>query len=78
MKKLFDTLKRCEKDRKDYKLKFSIKFDIDRRHYYFAFIPTVRFVPWVYRYPNTRGVIDIWWLNFHVLIGTWEHRDKNG
>jgi sugar phosphate isomerase/epimerase len=72
MKKLFTDLKKCKEYRKDYRVKPCIEFHIDRQHYYFAFIPTILYLPWIYRHPNTKGVIDIWWLHFHILIGKWE------
>lgn len=71
--KLIDDLKKCKDDRKEYRIKPIIKFDVDREHYHFSFLPTILWCPWVYRYPNGIGVVDIWWLNFHILIGKWEH-----
>ena len=71
--KLVEDLKSCKNDRKKYRIKPTIKFYVDKQHYYFAFFPTVLWMPWVYRYPNINGVIDIWWLHFHILIGKWEH-----
>lgn len=72
LKKLFEDLKRCKDMRKDYRLKMTIRFDVDTYDYYFAFLPTVLFLPWVYRTRYRDGVIDIWWLNMHILIGRWE------
>ena len=82
--KLFEDLKKCKSDRKKYRIKPIIKFYVDKEHYYFAFLPTVLWMPWVYRYPNVNGVVDIWWLHFHILIGRQEnlscgnckHQDK--
>jgi hypothetical protein len=71
--KLFDDLKECKGDRNEYRIKPIIKFKVDKENYYFSFLPTILWMPWIYRYPNTIGVIDIWWLNFHIFIGKWEH-----
>lgn len=69
--KLFEELKRCKEDRKDYKIKPTIRLLIDRRDYIISFLPTIVWQPWIYRYPETDGVVDIWWLNIHILIGKW-------
>lgn len=71
--KLFDDLKECKGNRNEYRIKPIIKFKVDKENYYFSFLPTILWMPWIYRYPNTIGVIDIWWLNFHIFIGKWEH-----
>lgn len=70
--KLIEDLKRCKGNRKKYRIKPTIEFHVDTRHYYFSFLPTIMWTPWIYRYPHSIGIIDIWWLNFHILIGTWE------
>ena len=71
--KLIKDLKKCKDRRKAYRTKPFIEFRVDKEHYYFSFLPTVLYVPWVYRHPNSIGVIDIWWLHFHILIGKWEN-----
>ena len=70
--KLIEDFKRCKGHRKQYRIKPIIKFEIDREQYYFSFFPTILWSPWIYRYPNIEGVVDIWWLHFHILIGKWE------
>jgi hypothetical protein len=70
--KLFKRLKELKPDRKKYRVKPTIKFYVDKNDYYFSFLPTALWMPWIYRYPNSNGVVDIWWLNFHILIGRWE------
>ena len=70
--KLIEDFKMCKGHRKEYRLKPSIKFMADKEYYHFSFIPTILYEPWIYRYPNSVGIIDIWWLHFHILIGTWE------
>lgn len=75
--KLFKDYKDCKDYRKEYKVKPSIRFDIDKDHYYFSFLPTVIWMPWFYRHPGTDGIIDIWWLHFHILIGKWERKKEN-
>lgn len=71
--KLIDDFKRCKSNRQEYRIKPSIEFRPDTEDYYFSFFPTILFLPWIYRHPYTVGVIDIWWLHFHILIGSWEH-----
>ena len=70
--KLIEDLKRCKGDRKKYRIKPTIKFHVDTQHYCFSFLPAILWEPWIYRYPNMDGVVDIWWLHFHILIGKWE------
>lgn len=69
---LIKSFKECKKYRKDYKIKPSIRFEIDTYHYCFSFLPTIVWCPWICRPQNTDGIIDIWWFNFHILIGYWE------
>ena len=71
MKKLFNDLKKCRKNRNQYRIKPYFKIQIDRHDYFFSFLPTVLWMPWVYRHPNCVGVVDIWWFNLHILIGKW-------
>lgn len=71
LKKLFENLKRLKPNRKNYKIKWIFKFKIDNDHYMFSFLPTILWEPWIYRYPGAEGIIDIWWLNMHILIGKW-------
>jgi hypothetical protein len=75
--KLIKDLKNCNGYRKEYRIKPTIRFCIDKEDYYFAFLPTILWQPWVYRYPNCDGIINIWWLHFHILIGKWEHLSCN-
>ena len=70
--KLIEDFKMCKGHRKKYRSKPVIKFIADTEHYYFSFIPTMLYAPWIYRHPNSVGIIDIWWLHFHILIGKWE------
>ena len=71
MRKLFKSLKDCRPDRKKYRIEPYIKFYVDTEHYYFSILPTALWCPWICRYNNSTGVIDIWWLHFHLLIGKW-------
>lgn len=73
--KLIENLNRCRYLRKEYRIKPTFRFYIDTRHYYFSFLPTVLWMPWIYRHPNGDGVVDIWWLNLHLLFGTWELKE---
>ena len=70
---LFKKLKACRPQRKRYRIRPAIKFLVDKQYYDFALIPTISWSPWIYRYPNSYDVINIWWLNFHILIGKWEY-----
>lgn len=70
--KLFEDLKRLKSHRKEYRIKPFIEFRVDKEDYFFSFLPTILYIPWIYRHPNSIGVIDIWWLHFHILIGKWE------
>lgn len=72
MKLIKDSIK-LKENRKNYIIKPTIKFYIDNNNYMFSFFPTIEWQPWIYRYLNC-SVIDIWWLNFHILIGTWERK----
>lgn len=72
LKKLFNDLRRCRHMKGEYRVKPTIRFYINTRSYFFAFLPTIIYEPWIYRHPNSDGVIDIWWLNCHILIGTFE------
>lgn len=76
LKKLFADLKKCRDSKSKYRIKPTLHFDIDDRHYYFALLPTIRILPWIYCYPNSKGFIDIWWLNCHILIGTFEPKES--
>lgn len=70
--KLFEDLERCKGYKNEYKLIPSLRFYRDTDDYYFSFLPTILWMPWIYRHPNSDGVIDIWWLHLHILIGKWE------
>lgn len=70
MIKLIKDSIRLKKNYKNYKIKPKIKFCIDD-DYIFSFIPTITWQPWIYRYLDS-GVIDIWWLHFHIIIGVWK------
>lgn len=76
LKKLFADLKKCRDSKIKYRVRLTLRFYVDDRRYYFAFLPTIRHLPWIYCYPNIDGVIDIWWLNCHILIGTLEPKES--
>ena len=77
LKKLFEKLKELRSKRKDYRVKPTIRLCVDDHDYYFAFLPAVLYMPWIYRHPDTDGVIDIWWLNMHLLIGHWNTKKED-
>lgn len=70
--KLIEDYKKCKASRNKYRVRPGIKFYVDTYRYRFAFIPTITYVPWMYRHPNVYGIIEIWWLNFHIAIGKTE------
>lgn len=77
LKKLFKTVKDCKKYRKDHYIKWDVHCFVDDRDYCFSLIPTVLYEPWPFRY-NGFCVIDIWWFNWHITIGTWKNKeDRN-
>lgn len=76
MKKLFADLKGCKKYRKEYRIKPCFRFQADRRHYVFSLIPTIRCVPWIYMHPNAIGLVDVWWLHFHIYFGKLERKGE--
>lgn len=75
MIKLFKELKACSKYRNKYRIKPCVSFRVDRRRYIFALIPTITIVPWIYIQPNCIGIVDVWWLCFHIYIGKLEMKD---
>ena len=74
-KRLLTTYKDCKQYKKDYRIKWEVNFDVDSRYYCFALLPTITWMPWPFRYMGC-GVIDIWWLTFHICIGTWQLNEK--
>lgn len=72
MNKLFSELKKCKSIRKNYRIKPCVRFAADRRRYVFSLIPTIRYTPWIYMYPNAIGVVDVSWLHFHIYFGKLE------
>jgi hypothetical protein len=74
LKKLFKFLKRCRPDRKDYYIEPKVVFWVDDSNFSFFVLPTIVFVPWIYRY---KGVCccEIMWLNLHIGIGIWQSKD---
>ena len=74
LKKLFETLKQCRPNRKEYYIKPIVRFEVDDRHYHFVLIPTITTVPWPYRY-NNMACWEIAWLNMRICIGQWKSKD---
>ena len=68
--KLFKKLRKLKIYRKNYYIKPEVQFHVDKDDYLFAFLPTIDFLPWIYR-PNGVAIIDIWWLHMHITIGEW-------
>lgn len=58
----------------DYYIDWNVKFEVDDNDYLFTILPTVVWQPFMLRYPNT-AVLDIWWLNIHIIIGTWMRKE---
>ena len=74
--KLFKRLKELKPYRKEWKIEPHISFHVESTDYAFSFIPTIVWVPWINRYPDTK-VIDIWWLNMHIAIGKWVYKEES-
>ena len=72
--KLIDAFKKRRKRRKEYKIKPMFKFVVDTEHYDISILPTIFWQPWRYRDPYIGCIIEIWWLNFHILMGEWTVR----
>lgn len=68
---LFQKYKRLKPYRKQYIIKPKITFSVDKYDYLFSLFPTIIFVPWFSRYPNSY-VAEIMWLTFNIGIGLWE------
>ncbi len=77
MKKLFADLKKCRDIRKEYRIKPYFSFENDRTHYVFSLIPTIVFIPWVYMYPKKIGMVEVWWLHYHIYFGKLERKDED-
>lgn len=75
LKKLISDYKLCRKYPETRRFKWCVQFADDDRDYLFAVIPTICIQPRIYRYPNI-GVVDIWWLTWHVVIGKWVDKEK--
>jgi hypothetical protein len=75
IKKLIDTHKRCRSDRKEYRIKPVVAFEVDDDYYLMSLLPTIYWQPWPFRYPDN-SVLDIHWLNIHICIGLWTKREK--
>lgn len=73
LKKMFKDIKRC-KGNNDWRIKWDVKFLIDD-DFLFALLPTILFQPSIYRYPGT-SIIDIWWLNMHLVFGEWMRKEE--
>ena len=71
LKDLRDDLRMCKHMRCNYRIEWSFKCGVNCSAKFFAFLPTILFVPWVYRYPNARGIIEIWWLHYRISFGKW-------
>ena len=69
---LFQKYKELKPYRKRYILKPKIEFRIDKHDYLFVFLPTIMFVPWFSRFPNSYA-FEIMWLNINIGIGLWEN-----
>lgn len=70
---LFKDLKRLKPYRKDYYIEPKIKLLTDIS--LISLLPTIIWVPWIYRYPNCY-VVEIMFLNFDIGIGLWKHHNE--
>ena len=62
--------------RNHYRISPCICFKVDRRRYIFALIPTITIVPLIYIQPNCIGIVDVWWLCFHIYFGKIERKGE--
>lgn len=74
-KKLYDSLKRCRSERKNYRIHPTVIFMVDTHDYLFSFLPTIHWMPWTYRYLGST-IIDITWLHLHIGIGEWVRKEN--
>ena len=63
-----------KEQRKEYRIKPKIGFEIDERYKMFFFIPTIIWQPWKYRWDNS-FVISVHWLIFAIGVGRWERKE---
>ena len=68
--KLLKKLKACKPYRGRYRIRPGIRFTADQE-YYCCFIPTIFWIPWIYRCDGM-CIFELWWLNFHIAFGKWE------
>lgn len=73
LKNLIADLKKCKPNRKEYYIEPKVRFNVDEPSL-FLFLPTIVFVPWIYRY-NGMACCEIAWLNLHIGIGIWRRKD---
>lgn len=59
------------KERKKYRIIPKFYFEWDRQNYGFSFLPTIIWYPWICRTEGCIGILDFWWLNFHICFGKW-------
>ena len=75
LKQLISDLKKCRPFRGDYKIKPKIRVDVDTRRFRCFILPTISYVPWIYRQPDVGlGVVEVKWLNFTIVVGEWVKR----
>lgn len=73
--RLFKALKFSRPLRKNYRIKWNVKFFVDDHKYIFALLPSIIFVPWPFR-EYGMPIIEIVWLNFGIRICEWDSRKK--
>ena len=71
-KAIFYNLKKCKRQRKEYKIKPFVGFYCSRNLFTFSILPVIIWSPWIYRHPGW-CVVEINWFNFVISIGKWEH-----
>lgn len=76
LKKMLKDLKRLKPNRKNYRIKWTFKVGVDNKDYVFSFLPTIIWMPWIYRMPGLDSVVEIWWLNMHITIGRFERAEN--
>lgn len=74
--KLLKHMRELKIHRREYIIKPSIKFRVDKNYYIMSLLPTIMIEPWILRTPGD-PIIDVSFLNMHLLIGTWNLRTDN-
>lgn len=63
-------------NRKDYYIKWTVFFEIDRTSYQvWSLLPTIIWQPWYCRSKGT-PIFTLMWFNWNLGIGEWHNKEK--